>query len=68
MYDVYARAEASGDVYDGTSGDGQIGLLGEKDAEGHDNHSADPFTPPYDVSMDDAESLPDLVQNCAGPQ
>lgn len=68
MYDVYARAEASGNVYDGTSGDEQTGLLGEKDAKGHDKHSADPFTPPYGVSMDDAESLPDLVQNCAGTQ
>ncbi|KAJ4361602.1 hypothetical protein N0V95_001763 [Ascochyta clinopodiicola] len=68
MYDVYAFAKASGNVYDKTSGNRQAGRFGDKDADGHDNHSAGPFTPPYSFSLGDAKGVQELVQRFAGPR
>jgi pectate lyase len=62
---------ASGNVYDNTDGDQDTGLGG---SEGPSNDCENglgtpgPWTPPYAYSLDPAESIPDLVMRCAGPQ
>ncbi|MGD8859499.1 MAG: hypothetical protein PVI30_05765 [Myxococcales bacterium] len=68
--------EATGNVYDNTSGDqatgpSGIGTMPERFA-GSACHAAledpGPWTPPYAYALDAAESIPELVQRCAGPQ
>jgi len=68
--------EANGNVYDGTSGNrhtggNAIGTMPDR-FSGSSCHAglADPgpFNPPYNYSLDSAESVPELVQRCAGPQ
>lgn len=68
--------EASGNIYDGTSGkrdtggDG-IGTMPSRFAgsECHANlPDPGPFVPPYNYTLDAAESTPELVMRCAGPQ
>lgn len=63
--------EAKGNVYDQTSGNKDTGRGGS------DGPSTDcerglgepgPWTPPYAYKADPAESIPALVQKCAGPQ
>jgi pectate lyase len=53
---------ATGNVYDNTSGKRDTGLGGSG------SNPPGPWTPSYSYSLDPAESVPDLVKRCAGPQ
>jgi pectate lyase len=68
MYDVYSYAAASGNIYDNTTGTRDTGLGGSRDETGHDHMEAGPFDPPYQYTLDAAETVPETVKNCAGPQ
>ena len=68
MYDVYAYAGTSGNVYDNTSGNRHSGKYGDRHVPGQESFKADPFTPPYSFTLDSASSVPDLVKRCAGPR
>ena len=68
--------EATGNIYDGTSGardngPNAIGTMPDRFA-GSSCHAnlADPgqWNPPYPYNLDPASSIPELVQRCAGPQ
>jgi pectate lyase len=74
MYDVYMYMEASGNIYNNTSGARDEGHGGSRDAcpDGdcsvHEDCDPGPFTPPYNYTLDPAEDVPDIVMDCAGPQ
>jgi len=68
MYDVYMYAEASGNIYDNTSGSQDTGLGGTRDVAGQEAFEPGPFDPPYDYSLDPAADVPELVMRCAGPR
>lgn len=53
---------ASGNIYDNTTGKRDTGLGGTGD------NPPGPWTPPYAYQLDDAETVPELVKRCAGPQ
>lgn len=58
-----AYITARDNVYDNTSGNRHSGLGGGEFG------NVDPFTdPPYDYTLDDANDIPSIVQNGAGPQ
>ncbi len=63
--------EAKGNVYDQTTGSKDTGLGGDSAAES-DCEKALPtpasWTPSYSYKADAADSIPTLVQKCAGPQ
>ncbi len=68
MYDVYCHITARDNVYDGTTGKKDTGMGGARKVEGQD-FNVQPFTdPPYDYTMDDAQDVPDIVTECAGPR
>ena len=68
MYDVYMYAEASGNVYDNTTGAKDTGHGGTRDVAGQEAFDPGPFEPPYDYTLDRANDVPALVQKCVGPQ
>jgi pectate lyase len=68
MYDVYMYAEASGNVYDNTTGAKDTGYGGTRDVAGQESFDPGPFDPPYDYTLDPADDVPELVQKCVGPQ
>ncbi|KAF6823828.1 pectinesterase [Colletotrichum musicola] len=68
MYDVYAYASATGNVYDSTTGKKDSGKLGSKHVAGQESALAGPFTPPYSFKADAVKDVPALVQKCAGPR
>ncbi|OBT78153.1 hypothetical protein VF21_02735 [Pseudogymnoascus sp. 05NY08] len=68
MYDVYAWAGATGNLYDDTTGSKDNGYFGSTDAERQEDFTAGPFTPPYSYTLDDASAVPSLAQGCAGPR
>ncbi|OBT58253.1 hypothetical protein VE04_01290 [Pseudogymnoascus sp. 24MN13] len=68
MYDVYAWADATRNLYDNTTGSKDNGYFGSTNAEGQEDFTAGPFTPPYSYKLDDASAVPSLVQGCAGPR
>lgn len=68
MHDVYAYAEASGNIYDGATGSRHTGKHGNRDAQGNEGATYDPVSPPYSYSLDEASDIPALVQRCAGPR
>ncbi len=68
MYDVYCHITARDNVYDGTTGKKDTGMGGARKVTGQD-FDVVPFTdPPYDYTMDDAQDVPDIVTECAGPR
>lgn len=68
MYDLFMHITARGNVYDNTSGSKDSGLGGTRKESGQD-FNVQPFSSaPYNYKLDAAESVPSLVQRCAGPQ
>jgi pectate lyase len=68
MYNVYMYSAATGNIYDNTSGSQDTGLGGSEHVDGQESYVAEAFTPPYQYTLDAAETIPELVQRCAGPQ
>jgi pectate lyase len=68
MYDVYMYAAAEGNIYDNTTGSRDVGLGGTRDAAGQEAFDPGPFTPPYAYDLDPADTIPQIVMRCAGPQ
>jgi pectate lyase len=70
MYDVYAYAAASGNIYDNCTGKNDAGLFGNSNVAGQESFQANaaPFTPPYSYTLDPAANVPAIVTAGAGPQ
>jgi pectate lyase len=58
----HAYIAATGNIYDGTTGNKETGLGGSTGA------SVAAWTPSYGYKLDKAEDVPSIVQRCAGPQ
>ncbi len=69
MYDLHAFIAASGNVYDNTTGSKDTGLGGTEGPSGVNAAVEDAanFTPPYKYTLDNAEDVPAIVAECAGP-
>jgi pectate lyase len=60
-----------GNIYDNTDGAQDEGYKGMTEDRGECDLAMEdpgPWTPPYPYELDPAESIPDLVMRCAGPQ
>ena len=77
MYDVYCHMVARDNEYDNCkggdvhkkSGSRHSGWKNPKTGEQHPKFEVQPFEkPPYDYTMDDTKTIPDLVSKYAGPQ
>ncbi|KAF2011989.1 polysaccharide lyase family 1 protein [Aaosphaeria arxii CBS 175.79] len=68
MYDVFAFASATDNIYDDTLGKKDAGNLGSRHVVGQEWATAGAFTPPYSFAIDEASSVPVLVERCAGPR
>ena len=68
MYDVFCHITARDNVYDNTTGKKDTGMGGARKVDGQDFNVV-PFTdPPYDYAMDNAQDVPEMVTECAGPR
>jgi pectate lyase len=67
MYDAYAWSGGSGNLYDDTTGNRDLGYFGSEDVDGQEGFTYGPFTPPYSYALDDGYDVPALAQGCAGP-
>src|SRR5262245_11799766 len=72
QYAWHMYIAATGNVYDGTTGARDTGMLGTRGTNDPTLNAgvedAAPFTPPYGYVLDKAADVPALVQKCAGPQ
>ena len=68
LYDVYAYAGDSGNVYENTTGLRDSGKKGSKDVAGQEGFKYDPVLPPYPFTLNVASDVPELVQTCTGPR
>ncbi|KAM0324681.1 hypothetical protein ACHAQA_008074 [Verticillium albo-atrum] len=68
MYDVYAYASSTDNIYDNVSGNRQSGRFGSEHAAGQESFTSGPVSLPYSAKLDAAASVPALVQRCAGPR
>ncbi|OBT84626.1 hypothetical protein VE02_05470 [Pseudogymnoascus sp. 03VT05] len=63
---MYAWAGATGNLYDDTTGSKDNGYFGSTNAEGQEDFTAGPFTPPYSYTLDDASAVLHLLRIVRG--